>query len=806
MDIAIVSPSPKPFAMGGIEKLMSGLYHHIDEQTNHRVELFKIPTEENGFWELIWSYKTFYELDLNHFDKIITCKYPAWMVQHKNHTIYMAHHLRGLFDTYHMLNMPTEVQKSSYPLVNEILNYIQDKQNMTNSLVRFFELLNELHKNKEQLPQDLFAFPGPFIRKLVHFMDKWALHPLRIKKYASISETVKKRKDYFPKGEDVHVIYPPTSLSNLQSGSYDYFLVVGRLDGAKRVDLVINAMKEVDNNDARLLIAGTGPDEARLKALANGDKRIEFIGYINNEKLKSLYADALAIIYVPYDEDYGLVTIEAMFCGKPVITCKDSGGTTEFVVDNKTGLLADNNSKDLAKKMKLLADNKALALNLGNEARKQIQKVNWNNCITNLLSEVNSSEVNAIKKVISKKMIVLSTYPVFPRKHGGQIRIFNIYKNLSSYYDVTIISLNNESNYYEKKFGGLTEISVPMSSKHLEQEWEIEREIGIPITDIVMQQLLKYSPDYVQLVEKYISQSDILVCAQPYLFSLIKSYSGHKTIIYDSQNVEYELKKSMLPDNKAAKKLLNSLYELEKQACSLSDIVIACSEEDRKKIMELYQVSNEKMILAANGVDVEENAYVNYENRQDNKFKLDINDEKIIVFIGSWHKPNLEAVEEIIKLAPQLPDFKFIIMGGQCLAFKDIKPPRNLVFAGMVSEEMKKLIYSVADIAINPMLAGSGTNLKIAEYMANGVPVISTAIGARGYNVDSGVHIIINNMANMADSIRELFNNKKLMSDLSIRAREVIVKQYSWEVASLSILDILNNGGKKVVSLTEAVE
>ncbi|UUZ83052.1 hypothetical protein LJK88_03565 [Paenibacillus sp. P26] len=81
MDIAIVSPSPKPFAVGGIEKLMLGLYSKIDEITDHRVELFKIPTQENDFWNLLDSYENFYRLDLSHFDMVITCKYPAWMLQ-----------------------------------------------------------------------------------------------------------------------------------------------------------------------------------------------------------------------------------------------------------------------------------------------------------------------------------------------------------------------------------------------------------------------------------------------------------------------------------------------------------------------------------------------------------------------------------------------------------------------------------------------------------------------------------------------------------------------------------------------------
>lgn len=795
MDIAIVSPSPKPFAMGGIEKLMLGLYQQIDELTDNRVELFKIPTEENGFWELIWSYKTFYELDLNHFDKIITCKYPAWMVQHKNHTVYMAHHLRGLFDTYHMLNLPSTLTKTSFPIVDELIAYTEDFRNINKDLAPFFEKLLILYSNKESYPEHLFAFPGPFIRMLVHFMDKWALHPSRIKKYTAISNTVKNRTDYFPDNVNVEVIYPPTTLSELKGGNYDYFLVVGRVDSAKRVELIIQAMMKVKNSNVRLLVAGSGPDESRLKMLASQDKRIEFIGYINNEKLKTLYSDALAVVYVPYDEDYGLVTIEAMHCGKPVITCSDSGGTTEFVINNQTGLIAKVDVNSLSEQMGKLANNVPLAIELGANAREKVENISWFYCVNALLhngnSNVTKNKLASTGEIKKEKITVLSTYPVWPRKHGGQIRIYNIYKNLSDDFDVTILSLNNEGNYSEHTIGNMKEISIPISNKHLEKEWEIERKVGIPITDIVMENLLQYSPDFNQIADKYMNESDILVSEHPYLYGLFNKYLDRKYVIYDSHNLEYELKKSMLPENKTAKQLLTDLFEMEKHACLTSNLILSCSEEDSMKMVELFEINLEKVLLAPNGVDTELNLFVNSEERKKNKKKLELENEKIIVFIGSWHKPNLEAVNEILKLAIFLPNYKFIIMGGQCLAYKDTVPPKNVVFAGIVSEEFKSLIYSIADLAINPMITGSGTNLKIAEYMSCGLPVLSTDVGARGYNLENQTNVIISRLDKFRDSIIEINTKPEIYSKLSENGRSYIENNYSWELITKKIIDYL---------------
>jgi glycosyltransferase involved in cell wall biosynthesis len=794
VDIAIVSPSPIPYAVGGIEKLMLGMYTHLDELTDHRIELIKLPTDERGFWELIASYKAFYNLNLDHFDMVISCKYPAWMINHKNHVVYMAHHLRGLFDTYHFTGMPEVMKKTAYNFINEILDYTLKPENLKIDLNDFFAQLELLHEQKDKYPADLFIFPGPFIRSIVHFMDKWALDPSRISRYTAISQTVKARENYFPNKVDIEVIYPPTSLSNLKEGDFEYFLIVGRLDGAKRVSLVLEAMKHISNPNIKMLIAGSGPDEIKLKNMAYSDSRIKFIGYTNNEKLKNLYSNALGVIYIPYDEDYGLVTIEAMHCGKPVITCSDSGGTTEFVIHEKTGLVASNDSKDIAKQMEKLANNIDYAVELGSNARASVESINWNNCINALLNFKIKNKSSAVQSQPStrKKLIVLSTYPVFPKKHGGQLRIFNLYKNLDHQFDITILSFNNDSLRYEKKRGNLTEITIPITNKHKEMEWVIEREVGIPITDVVMKQLSQYTPDFHKIANKLMEKTDIIVASHPFLYHLISKYVGDKLVIYDSHNVEYILKKSLFPNNKTSIKLLSDLFEQEKEACQTSDLILSCSEEDTNKIIELYDVPKQKIIHTPNGVDLDNNPFVAHQTRQKKKEELGLENENLIVFIGSWHKPNIEAVEEILKMAPLLPDCKFIIVGGQCLAFKGRTHSPNVVLAGIVEENMKELIYSVADIAINPMINGSGTNLKIAEYMACGVPVISTPIGARGYGFVEGTHLILSEINNFIQSITLLLENKKNQDILSRNGREFIAENFTWKNISNNLARILN--------------
>ena len=220
MKIAIVGPSPVPFTIGGIENLMWGLCDTINQTTSHQCELIKMPSKELSFWDLLETYYSFYTLDVSHFDMVIYTKYPGWMVQHPNGICYMAHCLRGLYDTYHLTQLPTEVPKGN-PVVDSILQYMETYYR-PDSLDEFFDMLFDMKKN-QKVPQEYFAFPGPFIRKIVHYLDSWGLSQNKTKQYFSISRTVQERTEYFPPDTEVKVVYPASakrlSESRLRSAS-----------------------------------------------------------------------------------------------------------------------------------------------------------------------------------------------------------------------------------------------------------------------------------------------------------------------------------------------------------------------------------------------------------------------------------------------------------------------------------------------------------------------------------------------------------------------------------------------------------
>lgn len=136
---------------------------------------------------------------------------------------------------------------------------------------------------------------------------------------------------------DADVIYPPCQTQYYQwLGQEDYYLSLARLEDYKRVDLIIRAFLQMP--DKKLIVASGGNASQALKKLAQNAPNIHFTGWIDEPRLKSLIGKAIATIYLPIDEDFGMSPVESMAAGKPVIGVAE-GGLLETIVNGATGLL-----------------------------------------------------------------------------------------------------------------------------------------------------------------------------------------------------------------------------------------------------------------------------------------------------------------------------------------------------------------------------------------------------------------------------------------------------------------------------------
>jgi len=163
------------------------------------------------------------------------------------------------------------------------------------------------------------------------------------------SREVQERIKKFYRRDSV-VIYPPVNMPDLKNLKFEiipqrgialwaknYFLYVNRLALAKHPELAVKASIKLKLN---LKVVGAGPMLADLKQLAAGHPNISFYGAVNDETLRELYSNARALLYPVEDEDFGIVPVEAMSYGLPVVAHR-SGGPQETILENKTGVFFD---------------------------------------------------------------------------------------------------------------------------------------------------------------------------------------------------------------------------------------------------------------------------------------------------------------------------------------------------------------------------------------------------------------------------------------------------------------------------------
>ena len=174
--------------------------------------------------------------------------------------------------------------------------------------------------------------------------------------------------------------HPPRLAARLRPGRYgDYMLLVTRLEPVKRVDLAIRALAHVPP-PTRLVVAGDGTARGALERLVAElglGARVSLVGRVPDEALLDLYAGARGVLFAPYDEDYGYVTLEAFLARKPVVTATDSGGTLEFVADGVNGFVAAPEPEALAAAVARLAGDAALAARLGEAGHAVAAAVSW---------------------------------------------------------------------------------------------------------------------------------------------------------------------------------------------------------------------------------------------------------------------------------------------------------------------------------------------------------------------------------------------------------------------------------------------
>jgi glycosyltransferase involved in cell wall biosynthesis len=186
---------------------------------------------------------------------------------------------------------------------------------------------------------------GFYAKSVLDKIQKWDLSNSENVDYfiANSKHIAQRIKNTYNK--DSVVIYPPVDVDffSLEETKEEYYLTASRMVAYKKTQLIVEAFNELPH--LKLIVAGEGPELEKLQKIAKSN--IEFVGYVENKKLRSLMQKAKAFVFAA-EEDFGIIPVEAQACGTPVIALS-KGGTLETVVDNDTGIFFDEQSSEKIK-------------------------------------------------------------------------------------------------------------------------------------------------------------------------------------------------------------------------------------------------------------------------------------------------------------------------------------------------------------------------------------------------------------------------------------------------------------------------
>ena len=341
----VVCEAQVPFVRGGAEYLVRTL---VSQLVRHgfAAELVSIPFKWYPKEEIFAHAAAWRLIDLSEsngaaIDLVIASKFPTYFVRHPNKVAWLVHQYRAAY-----------------------------------------ELCGTAFSDFSHTDADVGT------RDAIIRADNEMLGECR--RVYTISRTISDRLARY-NGLQHSPLYPPPPFGDrIQAGAYgNYVLFVGRMESIKRPDLIVRAMQHV-SPPLRLVMVGEGTYRQATEQLAESlglSDRVTFAGAIDEAALVDLYKDALAVVFAPFDEDYGYVTLEGFLARKPVITTTDAGGPLEFVEHGTTGCVCAPTDEAVAAAINRLAADKRLAASLGEAGYERARLVTWDGVIEKLVQE-----------------------------------------------------------------------------------------------------------------------------------------------------------------------------------------------------------------------------------------------------------------------------------------------------------------------------------------------------------------------------------------------------------------------------------
>ena len=322
------------------------------------------------------------------------------------------------------------------------------------------------------------------------------------------------------------------------------------------------------------------------------------------------------------------------------------------------------------------------------------------------------------------KVLALTPWPIYPAQTGGTERCWNL---LSRIGEVTVFSLDWTGQESQQRVGQVNLRVIPADPEAVAQAQRLMTS-GIRTFDPMPMLTKNNLKHFISAIEAY--DPDLIILEHPWMLDLI----GDRPYILDAHNCETVNTGTQLGMGALEFPLV---ADLERRAVQGAEHLIYCSSDDLNNMRKAFPFTTPHTLIP-NGCVIPD--------------VITTGEQLNLIFIGSTYGPNIQAAKTLITLAPLLPEYTIQIMGSVCNHIQTDAP--NVQLLGYVTDKQRDWYFTQAHAFINLTTQGSGTHLKIARALSYGIPVITTPVGARGYD-----NLLITTPANLPDMVRAIRGN-----------------------------------------------
>ena len=342
----LICTTQVPFTRGGAESHVEGLRCALID-AGYRAEIVALPFKWYPPAQIMRGAMAWRMLDLSAangqpVDLVIGMKFPAYLVAHEKKVLWILHQHRS---AYNLWGTPFD-DLSTYPEGVRVREWIK-------------------HCDERFIPEARKVFAN--------------------------SKAVADRLKLYNNIESEPLYHPPPLADQLRTGEQgDYVFCPSRLEPQKRQELLIEAARHLRSPLKVVLAGGSGAlkhYEGLIKQNGVGD-RVTIRGFVSDEEMLQLYAGALGVCYLPFDEDYGYVTLEGMLAAKPVVVARDSGGAAEFIEHERDGFVVEPDPHAIADCLDSLYTDRARARAMGERGREKLKSMDlsWERVVDRLIT------------------------------------------------------------------------------------------------------------------------------------------------------------------------------------------------------------------------------------------------------------------------------------------------------------------------------------------------------------------------------------------------------------------------------------